>query len=432
MGLKLQEVVLLLGLATVIFFSPIAEAQYPAGLSSTGPESAYRDRLEKESKAGPGKYTLKLGQVRFRVGLGMRNEYNDNIRLADGADQHGDVVTTPSVSVNALWPFSKLNTLDFTIGVEHSKYWNNPDLDTQSMIITPNSLADFNVYVGDIRFNLYDRISLQEDPISQPQLSGTSKFRRLENTIGLKAEWDLNKIIPTAGYEYHIFKALDQGSVTTDGGQTFGGLDHETSTIFLGLGYRVNPRMVAGVRTSFSETTYKGNQQNGSTSEAYALFLDGQVTQHISIATSVGYQIAEFSSGGAIGDNSGFESYIFSMSARHEMNRFYSHNLGLNRFEMPGIGTNFTAITEFNYGFTWDLIRDYDLTGNLFYQMYEDSGNGPASESGDRYGLALKVSHQLFKSWKMGIGYNLVVKESDLKVNDYMQNRVFLELIYSF
>lgn len=432
MGYKLQEVVCFLGLAMVLALVPRVDAQYPAGLSSTGPEAALREKQEREAKAAGGSYNLKIGQVKLRVGVGIEQEYNDNITLAKGQNQKADFITTPNTSINAFWPFSKLNTIDFTIGLGYSKYWHHPELDTQNILISPNSMLDFNVYVGDIRFNLYDRLSIQEDPSSDPQLSGTSKFRRLENTTGLRADWDLNKIVLGAGFEHYIFKGLDDGSVTTDTGATFGGLDHEMDSIFGQIGYKVNPKMLTGIRGNHSETKYKGDDQNGSTANSFALFLDGQLTQHMSASLSAGYEMQEFDRGGLINDNSDFNSYIFSMSVRHELNRLYSHNLSLNRYALAGIGTNYTTIQEVNYGFTWELLKDYDLTGNAFFQTVQNSGSGPDNEDADRYGFTIKAVHRLFRSWDLGLGYDFLLKDSSISENNYLVNRVYFDLTYNF
>ena len=448
MGYHLQEVVCFLGLAVVFTCVSTAMAQYPAGLSSTGPKAAMDDQQSRARRADPGSYTLKLGQVKFRVGLGVQQEYNDNVTLSKGAEQESDFITTPSVSLNTFWPFSKLNTLDFTLGLAYSKYWQHPELDTQSILISPNSMLDFNVYVGDIRINFYEKLSIQEDPIGQPQLSGASKFRRLENTLGIKADWDLNRIVPGAGYQRYTFMALDKGSVTTDNGQTFAGLDHDTDSLFGQVGYKINPKMLSGIRCDYSETTYKGTQQNGSTSKAVAVFLDGELTHHISAALSGGYQMQEFATGGTINDNSNFNSYIFKMSVKHELNRIFSHNLNLSRYAMAGIGTNSSEIQQVNYSFDWDLIKDVQLRGSALFQMVKNSGSGSDSDSGsgldsgsgsgpdsnssNRYGLSISAYHKLFRSWDLGLGYDFLLKDSNISENNYLQNRVYLNLTYNF
>jgi hypothetical protein len=313
----------------------------------------------------------------------------------------------------------------------YSKYWQHPELDSQSILISPNSMLDFNVYVGDVRFNIYDMLSIQEDASSQPQLSGTQKFRRLENTLGIKADWDLNKIVLSGGYEHQTFKALNNGSVTTNG-QTFSGLDHEVDAVFGQVGYKMNPKMLTGLRGNYSKTTYTGDQQNNSTSTALAVFLDGQLTKHISAALSLGYQMEEFSSGGAIGDNSNFNSYIFDMSVKHELNRIYNHTLSVSRYSMGGIGTNYTEIQEVDYSFTWDLIKETSLNGMAFFQTVKNSGSGPDAESADRYGFSIIAVHRLFRSWDLGLGYDFLMKDSNIPENDYLQNRVHLDLTYSF
>src|ERR1700752_1585802 len=55
-------------------------------------------------------YNLLLGPVRFRVGASVGVEYNDNINYAD-RNKEDDVIVTPNLTLDAIWPITQLNTL---------------------------------------------------------------------------------------------------------------------------------------------------------------------------------------------------------------------------------------------------------------------------------------------------------------------------------
>src|SRR5712691_3047578 len=72
-------------------------------------------------------YNLLLGPVRFRVGASVAVEYNDNINYSDDgtalvpnpfgpgftvvtARPQDDVIVTPNLTIDAIWPVTQLNT----------------------------------------------------------------------------------------------------------------------------------------------------------------------------------------------------------------------------------------------------------------------------------------------------------------------------------
>src|SRR5256885_16932246 len=61
-------------------------------------------------------YNLLLGPVRFRVGATVGAEYNDNVNYAETNTQD-DFIITPSLSLDAIWPVTQLNTLRLDLGI---------------------------------------------------------------------------------------------------------------------------------------------------------------------------------------------------------------------------------------------------------------------------------------------------------------------------
>src|SRR5437763_16194126 len=76
--------------------------------SLAGQES-YEARQEDVSRIP---YNLMMGPVRFRVGATVGVEYNDNINYAE-VNTQDDVIITPSMTLDAIWPITQLNTLRF-------------------------------------------------------------------------------------------------------------------------------------------------------------------------------------------------------------------------------------------------------------------------------------------------------------------------------
>jgi len=79
-------------------------------------------------------YNLLLGPVRFRLGATLGFEYNDNVNYAE-VNEQDDFIITPSMTLDAIWPLTQLNTLRFDIGIGYSFYLDHSQYDTDSILI---------------------------------------------------------------------------------------------------------------------------------------------------------------------------------------------------------------------------------------------------------------------------------------------------------
>src|SRR6266849_2359909 len=172
-------------------------------------------------------YNLLLGPVRFRVGASVSAEYNDNVTYADTNTQD-DFIITPNLTLDAIWPITQLNTLRLDLGVGYSFYVDHSSYNTDSILIAPKSQIGFDIFVGDFRINIHDRMQLQQDPIQEGALSNVRDYGRFENTAGISVLWDLNKLLFQVGYDHYnfisttsAFDYLDRNSEIVNGSAAF-------------------------------------------------------------------------------------------------------------------------------------------------------------------------------------------------------------------
>src|SRR5438067_7987754 len=118
-------------------------------------------------------YNLLLGPVRFRVGATVGAEYNDNVNYAE-INTQDDFIITPSLSLDAIWPVTQLNTLRLDLGIGYSFYLDHSNYNTNTILIAPKSQIAFDIFVGDFRINIHDRMQLQQDPIQEGALSNVA------------------------------------------------------------------------------------------------------------------------------------------------------------------------------------------------------------------------------------------------------------------
>src|SRR4029077_18790640 len=168
-------------------------------------QDAYNARQEDVSRIP---YNLLVGPVRLRVGATVGVEYNDNINYAE-VNTQDDVIITPNLTIDMIWPITQLNTLRLDLGVGYSFYLDHSDNNTDYILVAPKSQLAFDIFVGDFRINLHDRFQVQQDLIQEGAHSNVTNYGRFENTAGLSVLWDLNKLLLQVGYDHYNFIATN-------------------------------------------------------------------------------------------------------------------------------------------------------------------------------------------------------------------------------
>ena len=183
-----------------LFMAPALRAQEAVRPSLAG-EAAAEARRQSIDQIP---YNLLLGPVRFRFSITTGVEYNDNINLSE-TNQQSDIIIRPQFNLSALWPVTQLNTLKLDLGLGYGFYLDHPNANTNGVLIQPGSQLAFDIFIQDFRINIHDRFSLQQDPVSQLQLSNVVDYGRFENTAGVSVLWDLNKAVLTFGYDHYTY-----------------------------------------------------------------------------------------------------------------------------------------------------------------------------------------------------------------------------------
>jgi hypothetical protein len=193
---------LMLGMLSSFSISVFAQDAIRPSLSG---QEAYEARQEDVSRIP---YNLLLGPVRFRVGATVGVEYNDNINYAE-VHTEDDVIVTPNLTLDMIWPVTQLNTLRLDLGIGYSFYLDHSGADTDYLLVAPKSQLAFDIFIGDFRINLHDKMQLQQDPVQEGALSNVSNYGRFENTAGVSLLWDLNKLLLQVGYDHYNFVATN-------------------------------------------------------------------------------------------------------------------------------------------------------------------------------------------------------------------------------
>ncbi len=391
------------------------------------------------------KYNVAVGPVRMSVAAGVGLEWNDNIFYSEN-NRESDFVLRPLLNLDIFWPFSDTNALRLTVGASWAKYFDHDELDSGSIMFSPNSVLAFSFDVGNLKFTVRDRFSYQEDPYEIAPLSNVARYQRYENQAGLEVEWPINeKLTFTAGYDhYNLWSAND----------TFSSEDRSIDTLFIRPSFQLTPAIKIGLFASNSWVDFDSEHRADSNAVMVGPFVDIQLTEVITLYLEVGYQGIDFDGTSTFDDdffvraNEDFfrdltddERALFEDSddasgfyakfeLAHRPNDIFEHGLSFTKTAEIGFGSNFYDLYHVEYGATFKGIRDTELTGVVFYEFYDTSGD--FSEEADRIGLSVGIRHHLTNSIALGLDYRFLLKDSNFEGADYYQNLVFLSLYYRF
>jgi putative beta-barrel porin BBP2 len=397
--------------------TPIAQAQDAVRPSLAG-EAASEARQEDISRIP---YNLILGPVRFRVSTTVGVEYSDNVNYADVGVQE-DWIFTPNVNIDAIWPITQLNTLRLDLGLAYALYVDHSNYDTRGILIAPNSQVAFDIFVGDFRINIHDRMLAQQDPIAEPALSNVANYGRFENTAGISVLWDLNKILVTVGYDHYTFVATTSA---------FDFLNRNAEELFGTAAYLITPTIKVGVEANGVFNRYNEHVLNDSTDFSVGGFAETEITNNIKLRVAGGYQEISFDHNGSVRDVNDLSDYYVNLLLTHRVNAVISQSVSAGHENQLGVNSNFITLNYVRHTVTWNLIRNTLFTTEFFFEDGEESG-GFIGEHFQRLGGAATLGYQLTPHVTLGLRYQHTTKDSDVALRDYNQNRVSFDGTYSF
>ncbi len=395
-----------------VFASEFDQFGPTAGLETLVPPTADEEE----------KYNFAIGGVRFSVAAGIGVEFNDNVTLADD-DKIEDIIFRPSLTLDAVWRLSEMNTLRFSLGASYAKYLDHSEFDSQSVLLSPSSALALTIRVGEVDITVRDRFSYQEDPFSLPTLTTDSAvYRRFENSIGLEASWDINdKINLTTGYDHYNLWTLDS---------EFEQLERAIDTIYVRPSYAVGPAVTVGLNASASYVNFKQDIQNDGQTYLLGPFVEVQFSQATRAYLEVGYQKFTFDNNGVISDNEDADGVYVKASLENQLTENFNQRLSFTKTAEVGFGTNYYDLYHSEYSANWTLNESFTLFPSLFYEYFETSGD--LGEEAHRFGAALGLRYIFTPSITLGLDYRFVTKRSDFPGADYNQNLVLLSLYYNF
>ncbi len=364
-------------------------------------------------------YNLRLGPIDLRTDAEVTTSFNDNVNLANQG-RLADILITPSVGIHASWHVTDLNTLSLDLQIGYQTYVLHPQYD--SILISPESQAQFNFFVGDVSVTLHDGFSYQQDPLQIGQVSNTTQLSRFENDAGFLLSWDLSAFILSMGYD-HANLWVSQPAYQY--------LTNQSDTLSPRISFKLDKTTQTGLEASIGRTTYEQDFQNDNTSLSVGPFVSAQISKNLSVSAQAGGYFTNYDHGGANGDTQNVSSYYANAGVNQRVNDSISQSLTAGREFIPGLTSNFTQRTYVNYTSTWQATSYVSAGANVFYENLEDS-NALVRETSNRYGLGLSLNDKVTPSVSLNLNYQYTLKMSDVSSLSYYQNLFTTGLSYQF
>lgn len=379
--------------------------------------------LQQPSLGQRGNYNIKAGPVEVKINAGVKTTYNDNINLSE-VDRLDDVIITPYTNIAAVWPMTQQNTLRVGLGISYNKHIFNPEADSNAPILSPDSQTgfEFEIKVDDFRFNIYDYISYEQDPIDNGSISNSLNYGRFINRVGVDGTWDLNDVELMLGvFQENYWSTSNE----------FEFLDRSTQGVKGRATFHLGPETVTGIQGTGTLNSFDENFQNDSMRLTVGPFIRSKLSEHISVGGEANVELGEFDQGGLNGDQEDLLSYSLKGEIRHRLNRRIEHDLMVARNVDLGTFTNYAEIWEVRHNSSWNVVQNVVFSTTAFVEFGDESGSF-SSDSYIRYGAGCSIGYAWTKKLTSSLSYLYIEKDSQLFLRDYYQNKVTLDIRYTF
>lgn len=393
----------------------------------------------------PSDYNAKLGPVLFNVNGSLGGEYVDNVALTNSG-KTSDFIISPQVGVEARWPVTASNTLRLSTSIGYAKYLVHPQYDTATILIAPDSVLSFDVYVGDFKINLHDQFSYQQDPSSVGSLSNVVNFNRFENIAGIGVIWDLNKAILSFNYDHINFISESLQPASGVDYINPSNLSYSADQVSAAGTYNVTSTFSLGLEGAASIRNYDHNDIQD-TQLSVGPFMRIELTPNMKLSVSGGYQTVDTTSGNltsamlttpnyispvpGVGTTN---SYYVNATLDHRVNKYYTDRLSVGHELELDVFSQQSDVSYVSYTSSWKVNTSLNLATTINFDDVQSIGSmgGIVTGSYDMFTVGLQANFPVTKSISGSVLYQFNDKFNAANSQGYVQNRVGMVLNYHF
>lgn len=400
-----------------------ADAQTQESLTGEAAAQALKQSTLREVQ----QYNLRYGPVSFRTGGSLRVGYTDNAFYSD-LNRKDDIVIMPEADLTAFMQVSELNTLRLAVGVGYEYYVKNSELNPGAPLVNPDSELAFNLFIGDVHIRFHDKFSYQQTLFINTTAGGQALlfnfnnvgvFSRWDNLAGFNVDWDLSKILLSVGYNHENFASTTAG---------FEYLNRASELFSASAAFRVGDQAKLGLESQAGLHNYDSETVlNDHWQVRAGPFLEFKLPEAISFRAGGGYDTARYD----VTDGGNNFSTYYAYGRVSQETRLFTHSLSAGHEHLLGQNANNLENTYVGYSISTPVFEHVDLGANASVHWDKEFG-GAFRETFTYYLVGLHASYQFHKYWQAELGYEFLLKESDLPLRDFYRNRVSLGVTFTF
>ena len=393
--------------------------------SLTGEKAA--QALKDAAEAEAGRYNIHWGPVSLQTGASVRAGYTDNVFYTEEG-RKSDVVIIPEVKLTGFARVSEINTLKLSLGVGYEYYLKNSVLNGDLPLVNPDSELSFNIFVGNLHLRLHEKFSYQEtllhNSIASAQdsffnFNNVGVFKRWDNFAGVNADWDLNRLILSVGYDHENFDSSTP---------SYEYLNRASEWLTASASFLIGDKAQIGLESQGGRHHYETQTTlNDHWQVRGGPFVDLKTQSKLSFRAGGGYDTARYD---APAGSSDFETY-YAYGRVSQETRLFTHSLSAGHEHQLGDNANNLETTYIRYAITSSALHHWELGANVAVLFAEEFG-GTFREHFTYPLVGLRVGYQIHKYWRTDLAYEFLLKDSDLALRSFYGNRVTLGLGFSF
>ena len=374
-----------------------------------------------------------LGPVFLSLGAYSSLTLDDNINLSQNNAQSDAIIGT-GLDLGFSWPATGKSTLNFSSQVGYNFYLDHPD--DNYIQIAPGSALTWNFLVDDWNFTFFDQFNYTRNVISVASVSNVSGIPIINNTAGLRAQWQPGHWLLQTGYSYNNYFSDSTA---------FDYLNNASHYIFARGAWLFGAGAQLGLEASASITDYSHQTANNNTSYSVGPYLEWQLDRSIHLSLHGGPTFYSFAAVPAGQSGSNVGSYYVNLDLSHQLTSFLSEDLSIQRSITVGYnqGTAYTEQLSVSYFLHWaakpwlnfslglnyqDGQQPYDYFVNYGFFVAEVG----TTENFDRYGVTSGVQYQITKKFNTSLNYSHWTRGSNISGNSYGDDNINLQFQYSF
>jgi hypothetical protein len=277
------------------------------------------------------------------------------------------------------------------------------------------------LYIGDFLIELHDRLSIAKDAYADPTAVGGANYSQFQNTAGLSATCDLNKLVLRLGYDHSTYGEFSGSGVAPDG---------NSEMLAFSAGYRWRPLGVFGVEASGGWVRYLHGATPNETSQDFNLgtFVERRASEYVSVKAAAGYTTYIPNS---VADGSGataFRGIYARLTLNHRLNRRVEYNLTGGRSINFGFYAGTMDIWSANLDIRLFLFQKLGVLAGFGFEHGSQASIG--SETFDRFGPHLGLERPITARISSALRYQYYQRLSNVAGAEYAINLVTLNLSY--